>query len=111
MKDVPVYELRTLDGAPVHSATPKASIDSRMAPSIKLNQQSVKTFADTMADVLGRPVFDETKLDGRFDFALTWRSTDPVSLKAAVADQLGLNLVDTRRVVEVLIVDHIEKLP
>jgi uncharacterized protein (TIGR03435 family) len=111
MKDVPVYELRTLDGAPVHSAPPSASADSRISPSIKLNQQTVKTFADTMADVLGRPVFDETKLDGRFDFAFTWRSTDPASLKAAVADQLGLSLVDTRRVVEVLIVDHIEKLP
>lgn len=110
-KDVPVYELRTLDGAPVRSAPAPAAAGSRPEPSIRLNQQSVKTFADIMADTLGRPVFDETNLDGRFDFAFTWHSTDPASLKAAVADQLGLNLVDTRRVVEVLIVDHIEKLP
>jgi uncharacterized protein (TIGR03435 family) len=111
MKDVPVYELRTLDGVPAHSASPNASADSRMSPSIKLNQQTVKTFANLLGDALGRPVFDETKLDGRFDFAFTWRSTDPVSLKVAAADQLGLNVVDTRRVVEVLIIDHIEKLP
>jgi uncharacterized protein (TIGR03435 family) len=109
MKDVPVYEIRTLDGAPVRAVP--APTGGRPAPSIRLNQASVKAFADVLADALGRPVFDETNLDERFDFALTWQNTDPASLKTAVADQLGLNLVDTRRVVEVLIVDHIEKLP
>jgi uncharacterized protein (TIGR03435 family) len=111
MKDVPVYELRTLDGAPVRSGTSGSVAGGRPAPTIRLNQQSVKMFADTMADALGRPVFDETNLDGRFDFVFTWQSTDPAFLKTAIADQLGLNLVNTRRIVEVLIVDHIEKLP
>ena len=110
MKDVPVYEIRTLDGGPVRAPQPTPA-GSRRAPSIRLNQASVKVFAEWLADALDRPVFDETNLDGRFDFALTWQSTDPASLKTAVAEQLGLNLVDTRRVVEVLIVDHIEKLP
>jgi len=109
MKDVPVYEIRTLDGGTVHASPAPAG--SRPAPGIRLNQASVKAFAEILADALERPVFDETKLDERFDFALTWQSTDPASLKTAVADQLGLNLVDTRRVVDVLIVDHIEKLP
>jgi uncharacterized protein (TIGR03435 family) len=111
MKDVPVYELRSLDGAPIRPGTSGAVAGGRPAPSIRLNQQSVKAFADTMAEALGRPVFDETNLDGRFDFAFTWQSADPASLKTAVADQLGLNLVNTRRVVDLLIVDHIEKLP
>jgi uncharacterized protein (TIGR03435 family) len=88
-----------------------APAGGRPAPSIKLNQSSVKAFAEVLADALGRPVFDETNLDERFDFALTWQNTDPATLKTAVADQLGLNLVDTRRVVDILIVDHIEKLP
>jgi uncharacterized protein (TIGR03435 family) len=110
MKDVPVYEIRTLDGAPVRTAPASVQAGGR-GPSIRLNQASVKAFAGEMADVLGRPVFDETKLDGRFDFMLTWQNVDPASLKAAFRDQLGLDLVDTRRVVDVLIVDHIEKLP
>jgi uncharacterized protein (TIGR03435 family) len=111
MKDVPVYEIRTLDGAAARPAPAPAGAGGPPAPGMRLNQASVKEFADTLADALGRPVFDETNLDGRFDFAFTWQSTDPASLKAAASDQLGLNLVDTRRVVEVLIVDHIEKLP
>jgi uncharacterized protein (TIGR03435 family) len=56
-------------------------------------------------------VFDETRLDGAFDFAFTWTSTYPVSLKSAMAAQPGLSVVDTRRVVDLVIVDHIEKLP
>ena len=111
MKDVPVYEIRTLDGASVLPPAAPAAPGARPTPSIRLNQQSVKTFADTLADVLARPVFDETKLDGIFDFAFSWTSTDPASLKSAMASQLGLNLVDTRRVVDLVIVDHIEKLP
>jgi len=120
MKDVPVYELRTLNGgattvpvAPAASKPAEAPITTTTgtSPSIRLNQQSVKTFADTLADVLGRPVFDETKLDGRYDFSFTWQRTDPISLKAAAAAQLGLDLVDTRRVVEVIMIDHLEKLP
>jgi uncharacterized protein (TIGR03435 family) len=111
MKDVPVYEIRTLDGASVLPPAAPAAANARPTPSIKLNQQSVRMFADTLADVLARPVFDETKLDGAFDFAFSWTSTDPASLKAAMASQLGLNLVDTRRVVDLVIMDHIEKLP
>jgi uncharacterized protein (TIGR03435 family) len=111
MKDVPVYEIRTLDGASVLTPQAPPAANARPTPSIRLNQQSVKTFADTLADVLARPVFDETKLDGIFDFAFSWTSTDPASLKSAMASQLGLNLVDTRRVVDLVIVDHIEKLP
>lgn len=111
MKDVPVYEIRTLDGASVLPPAAPAAVNARPTPSIKLNRQSVKVFADTLADTLARPVFDETKLDGVFDFAFSWTSTDPVSLKSAMATQLGLNLVDTRRVVDLVIVDHIEKLP
>jgi uncharacterized protein (TIGR03435 family) len=111
MKDVPVYEITTLDGATVKPAAAPATAATRPAPSIRLNQQTVKVFADTLADVLARPVFDETKMDGRFDFAFTWTATDPASLKAAMASQLGLNLVDTRRIVDLVIVDHIEKLP
>ncbi len=111
MKDVPVYEIRTIDGASVQSPAAPGGAPARPVGSIRLNPSSVKGFADTLADALSRPVFDETKLDGKFDFTFSWKSTDPAALKAAMAAQLGLNLVDTRRVVDLVILDHIEKLP
>ena len=112
MKEVAVYEIRALEGQAAIVQTPPSAVESsRPGPGIRLNQSSVKAFADVLADVLSRPVFDETKLDGTYDFSFSWTSTEPAALKAAMESQLGLSLVDTRRVVDLVIVDHVEKLP
>lgn len=68
---------------------------------------------------LGRPVVDKTGLDGVFDFTLDWtldsdaeKSPDhPPSIFVALQEQLGLKLEARKGPVEVLIVDHVEKLP
>jgi uncharacterized protein (TIGR03435 family) len=55
-------------------------------------------------------VFDETGIEGRFDFSLSWKAGDIGSLQAAVKDQLGMQLLEEKRNVEILVIDHIEKL-
>jgi len=55
--------------------------------------------------VLGKPVFDETALKGRFDYELRWDVANPQSFLAAVREQLGLELVEARRPLEYLVVD------
>jgi uncharacterized protein (TIGR03435 family) len=68
---------------------------------------------------LGRPVVDKTGLDGAFDFTLDWtldseaeKSADhPPSIFVALQEQLGLKLEARRGPVEVLIVDHVERIP
>jgi uncharacterized protein (TIGR03435 family) len=68
---------------------------------------------------LGRPVVDKTGLDGVFDFTLEWtldseaeKSPDhPPSIFVALQEQLGLKLEARKGPVEVLIVDHVEKVP
>ncbi|HEV1284485.1 MAG TPA: TIGR03435 family protein [Bryobacteraceae bacterium] len=68
---------------------------------------------------LGRPVVDKTGLDGVFDFTLDWtldsdaeKSPDhPPSIFVALQEQLGLKLEARKGPVEVLIVDHVEKVP
>jgi uncharacterized protein (TIGR03435 family) len=68
---------------------------------------------------LGRVILDNTGLQGRYDFKLTWASdsvsadpnaTDPSgpSILAAVSEQLGLKLEPQKGPVPVLVVDHIE---
>lgn len=78
--------------------------------------------------VLDRPVLDRTGLPGRYDFNLEWtpnefqfagygvRVPPPVDNAAAPPDlftalqrQTGLKLESTKAMVEVLIVDHVEK--
>lgn len=55
--------------------------------------------------VLGRPIFDETGLNQRYDFDLDWNGKDPSSFTKAVREQLGLELVPTRKPLEHLVVE------
>ena len=72
---------------------------------------------------LGRPVVDQTGLDGRFDFSLKWGFVPPGSSASSAADQseftgltfnralkeqLGLNLKPTIAPVSFFVVDHVE---
>jgi len=68
---------------------------------------------------LGRPVVDKTGLDGVFDFTLDWTPDSDAeksaghapSIFVALQEQLGLRLEARKGPVEVLIVDHVERVP
>jgi uncharacterized protein (TIGR03435 family) len=111
-RDVPVYILRASpdarpDGPP---ASTKGVGGTEMAPvGLRMPRSNMADFAGTLADMLLRPVFDETGMEGVYDIALGWKFGNTESLKKAVKDQLGIEIVDDRREVELLIIDHIEK--
>ena len=77
---------------------------------IKFPHATLAVFLDNLGDVAGRPVIDETQMDGNFDLQLRWKQGSVSALQAAVKDQLGLELVDERRAVDLVVIDHIEKL-
>jgi hypothetical protein len=72
-----------------------------------------------------RPVLDKTGLEGRYDFTLALASApgagadgikrsafeEGFSLFAYALDQIGLRLEAQRALVEMLVVDHVEKTP
>jgi uncharacterized protein (TIGR03435 family) len=72
---------------------------------------------------LGVPVQDSTGLTGTFDFTLDWAPDDQpagdavykdaagASLFTAIQEQLGLKLESRKSLVEVWVVDRVEKLP
>ena len=90
---------------------------------------SMADFASVMqAAVLDRPVVDQTKLAGKFDFTLTWTPDEsqfggmgvrvpapsgdaaaPPGLTTAMPEQLGLRLESTKAPVDVIVVDRVEK--
>jgi uncharacterized protein (TIGR03435 family) len=90
---------------------------------------SMARIAREMSPIAGRPVQNETKLAGNFDFRLTWASDqslskvdsekvdaggippDPSSPSffSAVKEQLGLKLESKKGQVEILVIDHAEQ--
>ena len=91
-------------------------------------RMSVKQFAGFLTTMLSTPVTDETNLQGNYSFTLEftpddrwpgysadWASAqkgEPApNLFTAIQDQLGLKLESTKGPLEVLVVDHADKIP
>jgi uncharacterized protein (TIGR03435 family) len=61
---------------------------------------------------LDHPVFDKTGIEGRFQIRLEWaREGDGASVFAAVQEQLGLKLEPSKAPIEILVIDHAERIP
>jgi uncharacterized protein (TIGR03435 family) len=86
----------------------------------------MRLLADTLSSRVGRRVIDETGLSGEWDWNLEWSpgpsepappggiTADPApsdgpSIFAAVQEQLGLRLESGRALLDVLIIDAIER--
>jgi uncharacterized protein (TIGR03435 family) len=115
-RDVPVFVLKPLDSS-VQPAVGEGNVFSGMSGGssfsngkIKLDRATLATFVEELGNVVGRPILDETHMDGRFDVVLNWQSGSTASLQKSVKEQLGFQLSDERRPVELLVIDHIEKL-
>lgn len=73
-------------------------------------------FAEVLSRETGRPVFDKTGIPGAFDFKLEYSpdsssNSNRPSIFTALQEQLGLKLESQKGPVEVLVIDHAERLP
>jgi uncharacterized protein (TIGR03435 family) len=85
-------------------------------------------YAKALEYVLDRPVVDQTGLEGRWDFLLKWtpdesqftaigirilpptdNSNAPPGLFTAIQEQIGLKLEATRAMVDVIVIDKVER--
>jgi uncharacterized protein (TIGR03435 family) len=103
---------------------------------MQMTKTTMEQLAGRLAGQLGRPVTDATGLKGEYDFSLYWvtdsmrsagapsgasQNGGPAAAEAeldsgptlpmAVQDQLGLKLAPTKGQVDVVVIDHIEKVP
>jgi uncharacterized protein (TIGR03435 family) len=83
-------------------------------------KMSLEQFSQFLSAQLGRPVIDRTGLTGQYEIALRWvmdtmRRTEndspALSIFSALQEQLGLKLEARKDMVDILVVDHIEKTP
>jgi uncharacterized protein (TIGR03435 family) len=85
----------------------------------RFGRRSMEQLAGYVETLVDRPVEDETGLKGKFDFTLKWinnrgrRPDDDYgpTIFEALQQQLGLKLEQHKAIVDVFVVDHIEKTP
>jgi uncharacterized protein (TIGR03435 family) len=120
-REMPVYVLRALegqtpqqtppDGAKIPDPAMKGDYTLQISNSqIRSAPISTADFVTALSDAIQRPVIDETHLPGTFRFNLSWKATDFASMQKAVNAQLGLQLAEEKRNVDVLVIEHIEPL-
>jgi uncharacterized protein (TIGR03435 family) len=115
---LPVYELVTAKNGPKLQPGSGGGNDgiSSSGGSVKARTVTMAFFAATLSRYIGTPVFDKTGLSGAFDFNMEYApddrgNSDKPSVFTAVQEQLGLKLQAAKGPVEVLVIDHAEKVP
>src|SRR5262249_45897965 len=86
-----------------------------------VQKNSIARFTEYLSRQFDQPVIDKTGLQGNFSFILHWVPdvNPPVSRLdvfgpagiQAMDDQLGLKMETTRSPIEVLVIDHVERIP
>ena len=113
------------DEPPCSTASPCGRLDSlpNSPGQFKIGARNVTMgfIADALAtSELGRPVFDQTRLSGNYDFTLEWTPNIPASsdfkpdqagplYTEALKEQLGLKLESTRGTIQLPVIDHVER--
>jgi uncharacterized protein (TIGR03435 family) len=103
------------DGTKLHEATGEGGGGTTAdIGHLAFKGASMSALARRLSQQLHEPVSDMTGLKGLYDFTLDWQQDDNVpgtSLFTAVQEQLGLKLEAKKTQIEVLIIDHAEKIP
>ncbi len=123
---LPVYLLVPAKSGPtLHKAEPGGNTDMRGENgSFVFRNTSMEQFADDLSGLsrVDRPVLNRTGISGNFDFNLTFGDSreemkrvlnegDGASIFTLIQEQLGLKLEAKKGRVEMLVVDHAEKIP
>jgi uncharacterized protein (TIGR03435 family) len=124
-REMPAYDMVVAKGG-VKLHAPDAAHPPAMPPYAGGAQLggngTMPQIADALARVAGRPVIDRTGMEGRFFFMVNYAplsaqpaestaGSGPPDFFAAVQQQLGLKLESKKQPIELLIVDHAERVP
>ena len=124
-REMPVYALTVAKGGPkmtLNTSDPNGWMDQQNSVGSGRDVENLKNAS--MAEVAlilqfrtDRPVVDQTKLKGRYDFKLEWTIDEtsvpaadaPPGLFTAIQEQIGLKLEPARAPAEVLVIERLER--
>ncbi len=123
MKDSPTGGEADHDGsssgassAPINESYIYAMMTSPGVTSIKAREASLTQLTRTLERIVGRPFWDQTGLQGKYNFAFSFSQdldADPQAgvpaLPIAIRESLGLTLHKQAGPLETLVIDHIDQ--
>jgi len=118
-RTLPIFEIVAAKNGPklqAASAGAPGGLTARGGRSgVRVDSQraTMAQLAERLSLDLERPVFDKSGIQGSFAIQLEWSrgEGDGPSVFTAIQDQLGLRLQPARGPVEVLVIDHAERVP
>jgi uncharacterized protein (TIGR03435 family) len=116
-REVDGYALVVAKGGPKLMVSNGGSATPTMAGTeLKMQNMPLWAFAILLGKPANRPVVDKTGLTGNFDVDLKFATPDSIDSELpssfrALQEQLGLKLELQKIPVEMLVVDHVEKVP
>ena len=124
-KEMPGYGLVVAKGGfklkPVEPGGSGTDSNGGRVRVLKATKVSLAQVADFVARVLGEVVIDKTGIDGVYDFQLRWSNDDQPTagvdaetaptLFNALQETLGLRLQRQKVPVELIVVDHVDRVP
>ena len=122
MKEMPVYEMIVAKGGlKISPYKPGAPLPvgprAERGGAAIMGTGTMAQLAKMMTSSAGRPVLDKTGLDGRYGYVLTFTplpaqpSDQSPDFFTAVQEQLGLKLEPAKDKIDVLVIDHAERVP
>ena len=124
MKEMPGYALvvgKSFKLKPVEPGSSGTDSHGGRVRTLTATKTSMAFLADLIARNLGETVVDKTGLEGVYDFELRWTNDDQTAnngdadtaptLFTALQETLGLRLQRQKVPVEMVVVDHAERVP
>ena len=135
--EVPIYELQIAKNGPklkesTETGEPQRGVMVSGGPGRSMvytaHNLPIASLLNQLGFNAGRPVYDKTGLTGRYDFTLTFAResaapaaaissgdvpppSDAPDIMTAIQEQLGLKLVPAKGMMDVLVIDHVERPP
>jgi uncharacterized protein (TIGR03435 family) len=115
-KERTVYELVVgKNGPKLHEVEAGPGHSNGGHGSLSAQKMSMSHLADSLSRIVDLPVLDMTGLKGAFDIELKWApdgdDANGPSIFTAVQEQLGLKLEQRKGPMEIIVVDHAERVP